>query len=125
MPLYEYRCQHCQHKVMLYHKTFTQSPSFCPHCNHNALQRLFSTFSVGKTDKELYDNILNDSQLTRGMMNNDPRALAEWNKRMSRGEAVAPEYEEMMDRMERGEFATEMASVGTSEITTEKEAGVS
>jgi len=40
-------------------------------------------------------------------MRSDPRALADWNKRMSRGmedETVAPEYEEMLDRMEHGEI---------------------
>ncbi|MGD0855893.1 MAG: hypothetical protein ABSA18_08835 [Dehalococcoidia bacterium] len=36
-------------------------------------------------------------------MNNDPRALAQWNKQMSGGETVAPEYQETMERMERGE----------------------
>jgi len=39
------------------------------------------------------------------MVNNDPRALAEWNKRMGYGEPVAPEYEEMVDKMERGELS--------------------
>jgi len=36
------------------------------------------------------------------MMRNDPRALAEWNRRMSGGEKVAPEYEEITERMRRG-----------------------
>jgi hypothetical protein len=30
--------------------------------------------------------------------------MAEWNKRMSGGEKPAPEYEEITDRMERGEW---------------------
>jgi len=34
----------------------------------------------------------------------DPRALAEWNKRISRDEGVAPEYEEMIDKLESGEM---------------------
>jgi hypothetical protein len=38
------------------------------------------------------------------MMRNDPRALAEWNKRMSSGEKSPPEYEEITERMERGEW---------------------
>jgi hypothetical protein len=37
-------------------------------------------------------------------MNNDPRALAEWNKQMSGGEPIAPEYQETMERMERGDM---------------------
>ena len=117
MPLYEYRCQHCQRKVVIYLPTFSQSSPACPQCGGNALQRLFSTFSVRKPDKDIYEDILSDSQLTRGMLSNDPRALAEWNKRMSRGEKVAPEYEEIIDKMEQGEMPTEPAGESTGEST--------
>jgi len=65
---------------------------------------LFSTFSVTKSDQDIYEDILSDKQLVRGLESNDPRALAEWNKRMSRGEEVAPEYEEIMDTLEAGEM---------------------
>jgi len=37
-------------------------------------------------------------------MRNDPRAMAEWNKRMSGGEKPAPEYEEITERMGAGEW---------------------
>ena len=37
-------------------------------------------------------------------MRDDPRALAEWNKRMSSGEKSPPEYEEITEKMERGEW---------------------
>lgn len=117
MPLYEYWCQHCQCKLILYLPTFSQSSPPCPQCGDNALQRLFSTFSVLKTDKDVYEDILGDSELKRGMLNNDPRALAEWNRRMSREEKVAPEYEEMLDKMERGEMPAGPAGKSTGEST--------
>jgi len=78
---------------------------------------LLSTFSIHKTDKNIYDDILSDSQLTKRMLSNDPRALAEWNKRMSRGEEVAPEYKEAIYKMERGEMPTELPIPGTGEST--------
>jgi len=68
------------------------------------MQRLFSSFSTHKSSKDVYDSILSDSQMTKGLMHNDPQALAEWNKRMSGGEPVAPEYRETIERMERGEM---------------------
>lgn len=40
------------------------------------------------------------------MMRNDPRALAEWSKKMSGDEQSPPEYTEMTERMERGEWPT-------------------
>lgn len=38
------------------------------------------------------------------MSRNDPRAIAEWNKRMTGGEKSAPEYQEITERMEEGEW---------------------
>jgi hypothetical protein len=57
-----------------------------------------------KTYRDVYESILSDRELVRGMLRNDPRALAEWNKRMTKGEKPAPEYEEITERMERGEW---------------------
>src|SRR4030042_1774945 len=122
MPLYEYWCRKCQRKVMLYSPTFSQASPSCPRCGNDTLRRLFSTFSVrSKTHKDVYEDILSDSQLTRGMLADDPRALAEWNKRMSQGEEVAPEYEEMIGKMESGEMPAESAGTGTSEPSEEAE----
>jgi hypothetical protein len=38
------------------------------------------------------------------MMRDDPKAIVEWNRRMSSGEKPHPEYEEITERMERGEW---------------------
>lgn len=38
------------------------------------------------------------------MMRDDPRALAEWSRRMSGGEKSPAEYQELTERMERGEW---------------------
>jgi putative FmdB family regulatory protein len=113
MPLYEYWCQQCRRKLMLYSPTFSGTVPPCPQCGKETLQRLPSTFSVrSKTYKDVYEDILSDSQLTRGMTADDPRALAEWNRRMSQGEEVAPEYEDMVGRMEKGEMPCEPVGGG-------------
>jgi len=76
----------------------------CPRCGNSELKRVFSTFSVQKTYRDVYEDILSDRELTQGMMRDDPRAMADWNKRMSSGEKPLPEYEEITERMERGEW---------------------
>jgi hypothetical protein len=76
----------------------------CPRCGSSELKRLFSTFSVQKTYRDVYEDILSDRELTQGMMRDDPRAMAEWNKRMSGSEESPPEYEEITERMEGGEW---------------------
>ena len=57
-----------------------------------------------KTYKDVYEDILSDRELTQGMLHNDPRAMSDWNKRMTGGEKASPEYEEITEKMERGEW---------------------
>jgi len=112
MPIYEYRCNNCRRRVSLYIRGFSErSEPVCTNCGSKNLTRLFSTFARLKTDKDVYDNILSDSDLVKGMMANDPRALVEWSRRMEGTEGEkSPEYEEMMERMERGEGWDKIAS---------------
>jgi hypothetical protein len=76
------------------------------------MSRIFSKFAVrrSKNDTGVYDDILSDSKLTQGLMRNDPRALAEWSRKMSRAadEDTTPETEELMDRLDAGEDVSEV-----------------
>ena len=85
------------------------------------MKRIFSTFSTHKTYKDVYEDILSDRELTRGMMHNNPRALAEWNKRMGQGEKPTPEYEEITEKMERGEWPVEQIEERKKELSGEEE----
>ena len=113
MPIYEYLCHDCHCKIALYVQLHSQNTPSCSQCGSSNLQRLFSTFAVRKTDNDIYRDILDDNQLTRGMMQDDPKALAEWNKRMSRGEKVPEEYEGMVYDMERGNVPTNLPDLDT------------
>ncbi len=104
MPLYEYWCKTCKKKVEILRHDFNDNILTCPICKHDTLERRFSRFMVQKSYKDIYDSILSDSQLVKGMMNNDPKALAEWNRRMTGNEPVPPEYQETIERMEHGEM---------------------
>lgn len=103
MPVYEYLCGSCQRVVSSYQQRPVAPTPPCPCCGSSALKRIFSTFAVQKTHRDIYEDILSDRELTQGMMRDDPRALAEWSRRMS-GEKSAPEYEELTERMQRGEW---------------------
>jgi hypothetical protein len=63
---------------------------------------------------DTYDDILSDRDLVTGLLHNDPRALADWNKRMSRhsDEEISPQHEEMLERMEAGEMPTDVMGGG-------------
>ena len=104
MPIYEYRCNGCHRRVSILVRSSSESSITCPSCDSTKLNRLFSSFSVRKSDKTIYEDILSDSQLVSGLESDDPRALAEWNMRMSGGEKVGPGYEEAMDSLESGQW---------------------
>ena len=113
MPIYEYRCNNCRRRVEVFVQGFSPpSNPNCSRCGSKNLDRVFSKFAVrrSKSDKSVYDDILSDSKLTQGLMRNDPRALAEWSRKMSRvaDEDITPETEELMDRMEAGEDISEV-----------------
>jgi len=113
MPIYEYRCNNCRRRTEVFVQGFSSLPNpTCTRCGSEDLTRIFSKFAVrrSKSDKSVYDDILSDSKLTRGLMRNDPRALAEWSRKMSRAadEDSTPETEELMDRMEAGEDISEV-----------------
>jgi putative FmdB family regulatory protein len=113
MPIYEYRCNNCRRKAEIFVQGFSLplKPT-CTHCGSEDLSRIFSKFAVrrSKSDKSVYDDILSDSKLTQGLMRNDPRALAEWSRKMSHAadEDSTPETEELMDRLEAGEDVSEV-----------------
>jgi len=105
MPVYEYRCNECRRKVSIFVRGFSGTPEVvCDRCGSKDLTRLFSTFARVKTDKDVYDDILGDTQLVNRMMANDPSALVEWSRRMEGSESSSDsEYSEAIERMERGE----------------------
>lgn len=110
MPIYEYRCSNCKRKVSIFSRGFEPDPSTkCPQCGSTDLTRLFSTFRMGKGEtyyrKDFYEEILGDRQLVKGLEASDPRALAQWNKKMMQatGDEIAPEYEGFQERLEAGE----------------------
>lgn len=113
MPIYEYRCDNCHRKVSVYVRVSSETPkATCPKCGSASLTRLFSTFAIRKSESAVYEDILSDNNLVRGLESNDPRALAEWNRKMNTDSPseVAPEYQEMVERMEAGEAPSEPGS---------------
>jgi putative FmdB family regulatory protein len=105
MPLYEYRCKNCRRKVSVLVMGFSGVGDVtCNFCGGKDLTRLFSTFATVRTDQDIYGDILDDSALVNRMMHNDPTAMVEWSRRMGGTDGEkAPEYQEMVERLERGE----------------------
>jgi putative FmdB family regulatory protein len=50
MPLFEFRCKDCGRKTEFLERGSGRSRHVCPHCGGRKLQKLFSTFSAGRSD---------------------------------------------------------------------------
>ena len=121
MPVYEYHCKNCRRKVALLVKGFSSPPEpICPHCGGSEMVRLFSTFSVRRSFEDDYERILSDNKLVSGLEHDDPRALAEWGRRMSRSmedDSASPEWEDMMYNLEQGRMPDDMGGQETEKDT--------
>jgi len=125
MPLYEYRCKDCRRKVSVLVRGFSGAGEVtCNFCGGRDLTRLFSTFATVRTDQDIYGDILDDSTLVNRMMHNDPTAMVEWSRRMGGTEGEkAPEYQEMVERLERGESYESVMPEMQKKILGEEPAG--
>ena len=110
MPIYEYRCADCKKLSSIFVRGFEDPPSLkCPECGGADMPRLFSRFRMGKGQsyytKGIYEDMFSDRKLMKGLESNDPRAMAEWSRRMSHGagEDLTPETEDILDKLDAGE----------------------
>ena len=104
MPVYEYRCPQCRRRTSVLFLTFAevQAPE-CPRCRR-AMDKQVSLFATVKSEEARADE-LSDPAGFGGLDEDDPRSVARWARRMGKelGEDLGPEFDEMVDAVERGE----------------------
>ncbi len=83
MPIYEYRCQHCQKVTSVFQRKMnTAVAATCQHCGGGDLARMMSTFAFQRSVDDLYDDPFGDDGLGEPPDGSDPQAMAEWARRM-------------------------------------------
>ncbi len=105
MPIYEFGCKSCKRKTSVFVRSFSPPAQVvCSKCGNSDTVRIFSTFARVKTDQDVYESVLGDSQLVNRMMANDPSALVEWSRRME-GSSMEKdsEYGEVLEKLQSGE----------------------
>jgi putative FmdB family regulatory protein len=104
MPIYEFSCNNCKNMVSVFVRSMSSPVSGkCDRCGSEDLQRLISRVVVIKSGGD-FDS-LDDDRMMAGFDESDPKAMAAWARRMQRdmGEDMGPEFEEMIEKIERGE----------------------
>jgi len=106
MPVYEFRCNACNAPVSVFVRSMSSPVAGkCEKCGSTDLRRLMSKFAVMRRSSGGGEFDAMDDSMLAGFDENDPRAMASWARKMQRemGEDMGPEFDDMIDRMERGE----------------------
>jgi len=107
MPIYEYACLDCRKRVNIFFRTFGDADkggAICPLCSGTNLHRLVSRVAVMKSEESRMEDLA-DPSLLSGLESEDPRALANFMRRMSdeTGEPLDAEMTEVLGRLDAGE----------------------
>ena len=107
MPVYEYECEKCRRvSSFLVRNPASHKPPACPRCGHPETARLFSRFAAVKSGRAgSADGSGPDLSAMDGLDENDPRSLGRAMRKMAEetGEAMPPEMDQMVRRLEAGE----------------------
>ncbi|GAB4408009.1 MAG: hypothetical protein Kow00106_01040 [Anaerolineae bacterium] len=114
MPSYDFRCNDCGRKVTLFYKTYADydhATHTCPRCHSTNLTRLISRVAIRRSPlaRLLSDDSADDSVFD-DLDENDPRTMGRLLREMGEemGEDMGPEFEEVVQRLERGEDPEEI-----------------
>jgi putative FmdB family regulatory protein len=108
MPVYEFTCNACGAPVSVFVRSINSPVNgSCSRCGSSDLRRLISRFAVLRSGGDGLDSFSED-EMMRGFDENDPAAMASWARRMKGqvGEDMGPEFDDMVDRIERGELGS-------------------
>lgn len=109
MPIYEFRCNGCRRTVSVFQRSVnTAVAARCSHCGGDDLTRLISKFAFHRSasSDDFGDDDFDEAAMMEGLDENDPQSVARWARKMGDklGENLGPEFDEMVERMERGEM---------------------
>ena len=107
MPAYDYRCASCRRRVTLTYKTYAaydQAVPVCPNCGSHDLTRVIGRIAIAKSEDQRFGADADDGALD-DLAEADPTTLGRYMRRLSSesGEDLGDEFNEVVDRLEKGE----------------------
>ncbi len=114
MPTYQYRCLDCKRRFdvfMLYSEYGTKAVQ-CPHCKSENIQRRIGRIRFARSDDSRMDDLADPSSLEG--LEDDPKSLGRLMRKMKNEmgsemeEDVGPEFDEVVDRLEKGQSPEEI-----------------
>jgi putative FmdB family regulatory protein len=112
MPTYEYRCKDCNHKfdIFLRYQEYETATIACPDCGGSNPERIIRPIRISRTEQARLESLSNPTLLDS--LDDDPQTLGKMMREMSRelGEDMGPEFDEVVDRLEKGQSPEEIES---------------
>jgi putative FmdB family regulatory protein len=114
MPFYDYVCLDCHQRfeMFLTYAEYGTRPVTCPHCQSQRVRRRFARVRIAKSTESRIESLtsdLSDPSALEGL-ENDPQAMGRLMRKMGQelGEDLPPEFNEVVDRLEKGQSPEEI-----------------
>jgi putative FmdB family regulatory protein len=111
MPRYDYRCQSCKKRSVIFqtYAEYGRKKVQCLHCGSAELQRLIGRVRIARSEESRLDE-LSDPSDWGDVDESDPRSMARMMRKMGSelGEDMPGEFDEVVDRLEAGEDPDEI-----------------
>ena len=114
MPLFEFRCEDCQRRfTLLVGMVAEPKEQACPRCGGARLRKLVSRFARLRSEDDVLDSMSDPTALGDP---EDPRAMADWMRRVSRemGEDLGDDFDELVEEAVREDVEGSGAADGGS-----------
>jgi len=110
MPTYDYICNACNQRfdVFLTFAEYGKKTVTCAHCKSKNVRRRMTKVRIAKSDESRMDSIASGFE----GLDDDPREMGRVMRKMGKemGEELPPEFDEVVDRLEKGQSPEEIES---------------
>jgi putative FmdB family regulatory protein len=114
MPSYEFRCLDCKRRfeITLSYDDYGSVQVHCTHCDSINVERKIGRIRIAKSEDSRMEDLASDFSDPAALegLEDDPKALGRVMRKMSRelGEDMGPEFDEVIDRLEKGQSPDEI-----------------
>jgi len=115
MPTYDFICQDCKKRfdVFMTYNEYGTKPVTCSHCGSENTRRRMTRVRIAKSEESRLESLgdFSDPSALAGL-EDDPQALGRMMRKMGSelGEEMPPEFDEVVDRLEKGQSPEEIES---------------
>jgi putative FmdB family regulatory protein len=114
MPFYDYTCIDCRQRfdVFMSFSEYGKRSVTCPHCQSVNVRRGIPRVRMMKSEESRMDSLAGDFSDPSALagLENDPQAMGRMMRKMGNemGEDIPPEFNEVVDRLEKGQSPDEI-----------------